>query len=46
MNRVKIGIIGLGRMGRKHLRELVACDFWDVKYVCDIDPEKEIYSKE
>ena len=46
MNRVKIGIIGLGRMGRKHLRELVNCDFWDVKYVCDIDPEKETYSKE
>lgn len=46
MNRVKIGIIGLGRMGRKHLRELVNCDFWDVKYVCDIDPEKEKYSKE
>ena len=46
MKRVKIGVIGLGRMGRKHLRELVNCDFWDVNYVCDINQEKEKYSKE
>ena len=43
MKRVKIGVIGLGRMGRKHLRELVNCDFWDVNYVCDINQEKEKY---
>ena len=35
MQRIKIGIIGLGRMGRKHLKELVACGYWDVKYTCD-----------
>lgn len=46
MNRIKIGIIGLGRMGRKHLTELVACEYWDVKYTCDINPEKAKHSHE
>ena len=47
MNQVKIGIIGVGRRGRKHLRELVACDFWDDKYVVEDSDEaqKEVVLK-
>lgn len=40
MRKINIGVIGLGRMGRKHLRELVKCEYWNVKYICDILPEK------
>ena len=46
MRKINIGIIGLGRMGRKHLTELVHCDYWNVKYVCDIMPEKAVESAE
>lgn len=46
MQRIKIGIIGLGRMGCKHLREFAACEYWDVKYTCDINPEKITSSQE
>ena len=40
MRQIKIGVIGLGRMGQKHLKELLRSEYWDVKYICDIDPEK------
>lgn len=35
MKKIKIGIIGLGRMGKKHLYELQKNSMWEVKYVCD-----------
>ncbi len=37
MEKLRIGVIGLGRMGKKHLAELVKSDAWDVVCVCDID---------
>lgn len=40
MRKITIGIIGLGRMGKKHLTELIACQYWNVKYICDIDPAR------
>ncbi len=36
MDKLRIGIIGVGRMGKKHLAELVKNDCWEVKYLCDI----------
>ena len=35
MKKINIGIIGLGRMGKKHLYELQKNNMWNVKYVCD-----------
>lgn len=40
MRKINIGIIGLGRMGKKHLTELIRSEYWHVKYICDIDPER------
>lgn len=36
--KISIGVLGFGRMGRKHVRELVKNDLWDVACICDIDP--------
>lgn len=33
-------------MGHKHVRELLKSDLWNVKYICDILPEKEQEVKE
>lgn len=33
--RIKIGIIGFGRMGRKFLNELQQSPLWEVMYICD-----------
>ena len=33
-------MIGFGRMGRKHVSELVKNDLWNVAYICDIDPSR------
>lgn len=41
MNPIKIGIIGFGRMGQKHLRELLHDDMWKVIYICDTNPDKK-----
>lgn len=37
--RIKIGLIGFGRMGRKFFTELIKNDKWEVAYICDISPE-------
>ncbi|MDE6503845.1 MAG: Gfo/Idh/MocA family oxidoreductase, partial [Muribaculaceae bacterium] len=34
--RIKIGIIGFGRMGGMHLHALQQSDLWDVAYICDV----------
>ena len=40
MKRISIGVIGLGRMGKKHLRELSKSEYWHVKYICNIHPQR------
>lgn len=38
MDRVyRIGAVGMGRMGMRHVRALAASDRWDLAYVCDLD---------
>lgn len=41
MNKIKIGVIGLGRMGKKHLYELQKNNMWEVKYVCDTSESRK-----
>lgn len=36
--KLRIGLIGFGRMGGKFLATLQNCPQWEVAYVCDIDP--------
>lgn len=38
MEKLKIGIIGLGRMGEMYLKSLLESDIWKVAYICDISP--------
>ncbi len=33
--KIKVGLIGFGRMGRFYLKEFLACDDWEVAYICD-----------
>ena len=35
---IKIGIIGLGRMGRFYLDEMRKSGKWDIAYICDVNP--------
>ena len=37
--KVKVGIIGFGRMGGFYLEEMRKSDQWEVLYICDTDPE-------
>lgn len=41
MGKIKVGVIGLGRMGKKHLYELRKNDMWEVKYICDVDETRK-----
>lgn len=36
---LKIGIIGLGGISRKHIREIQACDKGEIRAICDINPD-------
>jgi len=37
-NKIKVGIIGFGRMGRFYLQEMQKSGLWEVSYICDINP--------
>ena len=43
-NKIKVGIIGFGRMGGFYLEEMLKNDQWEVAYICDIDPEAREYA--
>lgn len=36
---LKIGIIGLGGISAKHIREIQACDKAEIRAICDVNPE-------
>jgi len=38
-NRIKVGLIGFGRMGRFYLKEMQKSGRWNIAYICDISPE-------
>ena len=38
-DRIKVGLIGFGRMGGFYLDAMQKSDDWDIVYICDIDPE-------
>ena len=39
MNKITVGLIGFGRMGRYYLREFQQSEAFEVVYICDIDAE-------
>ena len=40
MDKIKIGIVGLGGISGKHIRELLAIPEAEIVAICDIDPSK------
>ncbi|HIZ04876.1 MAG TPA: Gfo/Idh/MocA family oxidoreductase [Candidatus Phocaeicola gallistercoris] len=43
--KIRIGLIGFGRMGEFYLHELQKIGRWDVAYICDIDADARAYAK-
>lgn len=35
--KIKVGLIGFGRMGRFYLKEMQKSGRWEVAYICDIE---------
>ncbi|MBQ9428845.1 MAG: Gfo/Idh/MocA family oxidoreductase [Clostridia bacterium] len=48
MEKIKLGIIGIGNIGKLHLQNVAEgkCPSVEVTAVCDIDPQKLTYAKE
>ena len=44
--RIKVGIIGFGRMGRFYWEAMTKSDRWNIAYICDTDPESRQLAKE
>ena len=44
MNPIRIGLIGLGRMGGFFLEELRKSEKWEVASICDISPESRAWA--
>ncbi|MDR3059411.1 MAG: Gfo/Idh/MocA family oxidoreductase [Prevotella sp.] len=38
-NKIKVGLIGFGRMGRFYLQEMQKSGRWDIAYICDVSPK-------
>ena len=36
--RIKVGIIGFGRMGRFYWEAMTKSDRWNIAYICDTNP--------
>ena len=45
MDRIKVGIIGFGRMGEKYLKEFRANPKWEVAYICDVSAGSRAYAQ-
>lgn len=39
-NRIKVGIIGFGRMGKFYLEEMQKSGRWEIAYICDTNPRR------
>ncbi|MCM1177331.1 MAG: Gfo/Idh/MocA family oxidoreductase [Clostridium sp.] len=45
MDRIKVGVIGFGRMGEMYLNEMRDSGKWDIVYICDIFPEARMVAE-
>jgi predicted dehydrogenase len=43
---LRVGVVGLGRMGRRHLLALAASPRWQLVWACDRDPEQLAWARE
>ena len=44
-NKIKVGIIGFGRMGGFYLTEMMKNDKWIIAYICDVNPVSRAYAR-
>jgi len=44
--KIKVGLIGIGRMGRFYLQEMQKSGKWDIAYICDINPASRELAKQ
>lgn len=44
--KIKVGLIGFGRMGRLYLKEMLNSGRWDVAYICDVNPKSRELARE
>ncbi|GAE85476.1 Gfo/Idh/MocA family protein [Bacteroides reticulotermitis] len=44
-NLIKVGIIGLGRMGRFYLEEMQKSGRWNIAYICDTNPRSREFAR-
>ncbi len=38
MDKIKVGVIGFGRMGELYLRSMRESGRWEIVYICDVSP--------
>ena len=43
--KIKVGLIGFGRMGRFYLEEMQKSERWEVAYICDLNPDSREQAK-
>lgn len=41
MRKVRVGVIGFGRMGRGFVSVMQQSELWDIAYICDLSPETQ-----
>ena len=46
MRKIKVGIIGVGRMGEMYLNEMLKSEQWEIVYICDLSPISREKAKE
>lgn len=43
--KIKVGLIGFGRMGQMYWEEMQKSGRWDIAYICDTDPASRELAK-
>lgn len=43
--KIKVGLIGFGRMGRIYFEEMQKSGQWDIAYICDVNPDSRVLAK-
>jgi myo-inositol 2-dehydrogenase/D-chiro-inositol 1-dehydrogenase len=46
MSKIKVGLIGFGRMGGFYLKEMQKSKQWDIAYICDTNPKSRKKAQE
>ncbi len=43
--KIKVGLIGFGRMGQFYLKEMQKSGQWDIVYICDVNTDALEFTK-